>query len=353
MVNAKNLLSASVVTLAVATIVTYMHANGLTTNDISLVDACYKSVQAKGINVETCDDFKQSNQEWDTRIACEMGYKEDIYYYTPRMLFVYYAGGKDEVSALGRKTKGSSENKEVYTKANNMTFVEAINDRCAEMLDEPEFPIFVEVRSQVRHGVKFEDVDLSKFEDRNLYGWNQAASWIMSALNIVISALVFLPSQALISAANYKACSNGLAFEKITYALTLTMGGRYLIDTAQCGGNSPTRCRRYHAFGPSGWWNNHERNSDNRLNNGCVEHDKCLEFKKQHGRECDQGLASEAWKALTWHWPYLRCSWGCGWRGCRGGCSSGWFGWKNSMGDSRGSSALVWATMDWIKPNWN
>jgi len=327
MVNSKNLLTAGVVSLAVASIITYMSVNGLTTNDISLVDACYKASQVKGINVATCDELKQHNYEWDTSVPCAKAFKEDLYFWTPRMMFGYYSGGKTEIAALGRKNKGT-EKQVIYTAAMNLTFAEALMDRCGPAENDEEFPIFKSLWQQMSSGVAAEDVDVSEFEDRNLYSWNQALSWIISALCFAIGAIFAAVLQPVADATNYKACSVGLAFQKLVSGIQ---------DHAECSGNNPTKCRRWHYVGPSGWWNNHHRGSSNRLNNGCVQHDKCLNKSLSSYWSCDEGLKNASKQGIAWKWP----GFSCGWRGCRGW----WFGWTYSTGDSRVTAGCVYITM--------
>jgi hypothetical protein len=331
MVNSKNLLTAGVLSLAVASIVSYMAANGLTTEDVTLVDACYRASQVKGINVETCDELKQHKYEWDTVIACVPAFKEELYYWTPRMMFGYFTGGKEEIAQLGRKNKGEKEI--VYTAAQNLTYAEALNERCGPATEDEQYPIYQEVRKQLGEGVELEDVDLSMFEDRELWGWNQTAGWIAAALGMYLVAWVFFNSQALADAANYKACSTGLVF---------MFSG--VIDRAECSGNHPARCRRYHSSGPSGWWSSYHRGGNNRLNNGCNVHDRCLQSIKPWPSGsgpscwwCDEHLSRAGKKGVQWKWPGVSC----GWRGCR----SWWFGWSYPMSDSRFQSGIVWLGM--------
>jgi hypothetical protein len=326
-----------------------MSMNGLSDKDISLVDACYRSVQAKGVNGETCDEFKKLGYEWDTKIACTEAYKENVYYWTPRMMFLYVAGGKEEISSLGRKNKGSSSNNDpVYTLSNNMTLIEALNDRCGEMRDEPEYPIFIEINKQMRSGVKKEDLDLSMFEDRNLYGWSEFASWVVSSFNYVIRVALIQGIQYDADLKNYKACSVGYGM----YA-PYQMGVDYLTaseesklanlqDRAECSGNKPWRCKRYHFAGPGGWWNRWGQGVGNQLNKACVVHDKCLQ-NQNPGSACDSALASAAWSLLRWKAPGISCSW----RGCR----TWWFTWRTSTVDSRGAAILVYCSMAWATPN--
>jgi len=333
MVNSKNLLTAGVLSLAVAAIVTYMSVNGLTTEDISLVDACYKASQAKGINVETCDQLKKDNYEWDTVVPCIKTFKEEVYFWTPRMMFTYMAGGKAEIAQLGRKNKG--EEKIVYTAAQNMTYAEALNDRCGGAATDEQYPVWKEVAKQIGAGVAIEDLDMSMFDDRELWSFAQTAGWIAAALGMPIVAFLFLGTQHLVNAANYRACSIGLAFKFINGDIS---------DTAECSGKHPTKCKRYHSGGPSGWWNNHQRGGNNRLNNGCNGHDKCLENTDDTGSMwwCDEHLSRAGKKGVQWKWPGASC----GWRGCR----SWWFGWKYPMSDSRFNSGCVWLSMA-VHPN--
>lgn len=335
MVNAKNLVSGGVIALAVAAIVTYMSVNGLTTEDVTLVDACYRASQVKGINTETCAQLKEQNYEWDTQIPCVDMFKIDVYYWTPRMMFAYFSGGKSDVAKLGRKNKGSEEI--VYTSAMNMTFAEALADRCDPATADEEYIVYRAIVDQIRMGVKVEDLDLSELEDRQLYSWNQALSWIVSAIGGAIQAIWAAATQAAADAVNYKACSVGLA---------LKFTSSNLIDRAECSGNHPTRCRRYHSSGPSGWWTNHSRGGNNRLNNGCNTHDKCLQnidwsdqsySDKVAGKACDLALSKAGKKGINWKWP----GFSCGWRGCR----SWWFAWSYSVSDSRLVSACVWISM--------
>jgi hypothetical protein len=342
MVNAKNLLATSVVTLAVAAIVTYMSVNGLSDKDISLVDACYRSAQAKSVNAETCEDFKKNSYEWDTKIPCTRSYKEDVYYWTPRMMFMYFAGGKEEIGSLGRKNKGTSTSTDaMYVASNNMTLIEALEDRCSEMLSEPEYPMFMEMQKQFKNGVKVEDMDLSMFEDRNLYGWTEFTSWVIDYFNYRFVAQYVILSQPAADIANYKACSNGYGLQKSILGHT----GYDIVDNAECSGRNPHRCKRFHALGPHAWWNNHERTRKNQLNRGCNAHDQCLAYRSKRGGECDDDLASAAWGMITWKWPGISCSW----RGCR----SWWFTWRNATNDSRRSAILVYCTMGWVRPNGN
>jgi hypothetical protein len=331
------------VTLAVASIVTYMSMNGLTDKDISLVDACYRSVQASGINSETCDDFKKMGQDWDTKIPCVELYKEDIYYYTPRMMFMYYAGGKQEIGNLGRRNKGSANSAEpLYTAANNLTFIEALNDRCEEMMHEPEYLIFLEYKKQFDAGVEASDIDLSMFEDRNLYGWTDFTNWVVSYFGFAFQTLVIIWTQPVSDGANYKACSIGYGLQKAF----LNKVGINVQDHAECSGRTPHHCARWHHNGPHGWWNNHGIQSRNHLNRGCVAHDKCLKVTVGAAKgECDDDLASASWPMLRWKWPGINCSW----RGCR----TWLFAWRTATADSRRSAILVWCTMAWKRPNGN
>jgi len=313
-----------------------MSVNNLTTEDISLVDACYKASEAKGINTETCDELQAHKMEWDTVVPCIKAFKEDVYYYTPRMMFGFMTGGKSDIAALGRKNKGSDE-EVVYTAAMNMSYTEALGDRCSAAWDDDQYPIFREIWDQMSAGVALEDVDLSKFEDRQLYSFSQVAGWILSAIGAAIAALWAATVQSAADSLNYRACSIGLA---------IGFASGSLQDRAECSGKHPTRCKRYHYRGPSGWWNNHSRGSTNRLNGACNTHDKCLEnvpdnwstsSQKSANKSCDLGIANGGKKGVNWKWPWLSC----GWRGCRGG----WFGWSYSMGDSRFWSGCVWLTM--------
>jgi len=348
MVNSKNLLTAGVMSLAIASIVTYMQVNGLTTEDITLVDACYKASQAKGINVETCDQLKQHDMEWDTVVPCIKFFQEDVYFYTPRMMFNYFAGGKSEISNLGRKNKG--EESTVYTSAQNLTFAEALQDRCAAASQDPSYPVWRDISAQIVAGVAPEDIDTSKYEDRELYGWNDAVSWVVSEgntasdkweSNLKRTIQILTPTfnrwtQTLANNANYKACSLGLALKKVYPAIT---------DYAECSGRHPTRCKHTgHSYGTSNWWNTHDRSSSYRLNNGCNGHDVCLE-NEAAGRgdkdvfwQCDEDLSNAGYRGVQWHWPGIRC----GWRGCR----TWWFGWKYTSRDSRVIASTVWLSMD-------
>jgi hypothetical protein len=330
----------SVLTLSVAAIITWMNVNGLTTEDISLVDACYKSAQSKGINIETCDDLKDREMEWDSIVPCEKGYKEDIYFWTPRMMFVYLAGGQSDIAALGRTSKGQESQGVIYDAAMNLTFVEALEDRCNAMREETEYPFFVEGRRQYVRGVKIEDIDFSKFEDRNLYGWNQAWEWIFSSIGNCIAHAI--PNdQVAADAVNYKACSVGLAFNALNddgdYVTGPGGAQSEIYDHAECSGNNPVICKRYHHSGTDGWWTVNDRSGNNRLNNGCVGHDKCLNKCQKEGGACDSDLSLAAKKGVNWSWPGISCSW----RGCR----TWWFSWCNSMSDARFWSGCVWMSM--------
>lgn len=346
MVNSKNLLSAGVMSLAVAAIVTYMQVNGLTTEDISLVDACYKASQAKGINVETCDEMKKQSYEWDTKIGCVQYFKEDTYFWTPRMMFAYMAGGKSEIAALGRKNKGEDEGV-IYTAEQNLTFAEALQDRCAAAPEDPSYEMFIDVTNQMGQGVKPEDIDFSKYQDRELYGWWDVVSWVEGVEtaigNAVKDTIHFLENlffQLPADAANYKCCSLGLALKFVCGDLE---------DRAECSGKHPSNCRKSGSnYGPSGWWNNRNHGSNNRLNKGCKTHDQCLEKEADADKDkdvyydCDEALSNAGKKGVNWHWPGVKC----GWRGCR----SWWFGWEYSCADSRTVSGSVWISMG-MHPN--
>jgi len=346
MVNSKNLLSAGVMSLAIAAIVTYMQVNGLTTEDISLVDACYKASQAKGINVETCDEMKKQNYEWDTAVPCVTTFKEEVYFYTPRMMFGFMAGGKTDIAELGRKNKGETEGV-VYTQAQNLTFAEALQDRCAATTQDEHYAIWLDISNQLASGVKPEDVDTSKYQDRELYGWNSVVSWAQGAISNlgnylwdVIQYLVSKSTQYAADAVNYRCCSLGLA---------LKFFNSNLIDRAECSGKHPTNCKKSGSYwGPNGWWTNRSQGSYNRLNKGCRGHDQCLEIEGSGDEDtdvfyqCDEALSNAGKKGVNWHWPGLSC----GWRGCRGW----WFGWKYSTSDSRIVAASVWLSMG-MHPN--
>jgi len=341
MVNSKNLLTAGVMSLAVAAIVTYMNVNGLSTEDITLVDACYKASEAKGINTATCDELKQHSMEWDTHVPCVRAFREEVYYWTPRMMFGFYTGGKSEIAELGRKNKGEEE-EIVYTAAMNLTYTEALQDRCGPATADEQYPIFLEVYEQMSNGVAVEDLDMSKFENRELYSFNQVAGWIVSMIGAAIAQIYAKTVQSAADNANYRACSVGLA---------LKFASSNLQDRAECSGKHPTRCKRWHSSGPSGWWQNHSRGGNNRLNNGCNSHDKCLEVipsnwstssKKNAGYNCDDALSRAGKRGVQWKWPGISC----GWRGCR----SWWFAWKYSMSDSRFFSGCVWLSMA-LHPN--
>ena len=330
MVNSKNLLSAGVLALAFAAIITYMNANGLTTEDITFVDACYRSAQAKGINQHTCEAMERQNYKWDTQVPCVKGFKEEMYFYTPRMMFTYLAGGKTDIAKLGRTNKGSEE--VVYDAKMNLTYAEALMDRCSPAFADGEYPIFQELFAQYSSGVALEDLDTSVFTDRALYGWSTVKKWINKAIG-AIGKLWKKSSQSLVNSANYRACSVGLALAWLAPGL---------VDTAECSGNHPTQCYRYHSNHYnnrpySGWWTNRRRGNNNRLNNGCVTHDQCLNNNVKNGKQCDADLSAAGKKCVQWKWPGISC----GWRGCHWW----WFSWAHSCGDARFTSGCVWLSM--------
>lgn len=366
MVNSKNLLTAGVMSLSIASIITYMQANGLTTEDITLVDACYKASEVNGINIETCDELKQHSMEWDTTIPCIQQFQEDVYFYTPRMMFNYFSNGDSDIANLGRKNKG--EETLVYNSVQNLTFAEALQDRCAAASQDPTYVVFRDVMEQWNAGVAEEDIDLSKYEDRELYGWNTVAGWVKagnrgaqstkkafvdvgnSAYNgavnvgthvvkISVGVILFVAkgiTQLIANQMNYKACSLGLALKKIHAGI---------VDNAECSGRHPTRCRASgHGFiGWSNWWNNHDRSTNYRLNNGCVQHDKCLQDEQNNGSDkdvfwdCDEALSMAGKRGVDWQGP----GWHCGWRGC-----AAWIvNWKYVSYDSRFIASTVWLSM--------
>merc|ERR1719247_1734221 len=92
---------------------------------------------------------------------------------------------------------------------------------------------------------------------------------------------------------NYKACSSKLAWTIIWFIDELN-------DTAQCSkpdGQTPSKCKRYHGSGPSGWWYYFHMTTRNWLNRGCHLHDTCLQHFTMWsgGRDnCDDELEARA-----------------------------------------------------------
>jgi hypothetical protein len=374
MVNSKALLTSGVMTLAVAGIVTYMQMNGLTTDDISLVDACYKSASVNGINVETCDQFKEWNTEWDTKIPCVVSFKENTYFWTPRMMFQFYAGEDTEIQSLGRKNKGE-EFVQYEPTAMNMSLADALYDRCGEAVIDPAFNSWKYqgretawwVTKVITKGVIWgatkgkkaakKAAKISAKAIKSSYnaatgavtdatnyaagvaqaGWDYGEDAAQNAISDVNSYVSDVQSGLIAAtqfAPNYRACSLGLAMKAVN---------PNMIDTAECSGKNPGQCKRYHQYGGNwGWWTNNKRGTNNRLNSGCVAHDQCLNAQEPNWNDtisgqCDVALSLAAHKCIAWRDGKRSC----GWRGCRFRAA----GYKYSCGDSRSISSSVHISM--------
>jgi len=212
MVNAKTVFSAVVAMSCFAAIAVYMRNNNLSTDDLSLVEACYKMEATEGGWKATCEGFEDRGHNWDTKVSCFGEFGPDKYYYTPRELL--------GITNLSRNLKGNTDEE---TLVKEIKFV----DVCEKFVTEEIYQEFEDWKKEMQLAAK-------NSTGRDL-GWH-GRGWF----NV---------------RGNYKACSIKTCF------ITGTCG-----DTAACqaGGHC------------DGNWRANSRGARNYLNNGCVFHDECL-----------------------------------------------------------------------------
>lgn len=258
MVNSKNLATAMVVVVGMGTIAAYMSANGLSSKDITLNDACWAANAdpnfGDGSLNATCDMIVSENIEWDTKIPCLAAFKPTEYFFTHRDLF--------GIDTLGRNTKGTQATVD-HMKANEKVDL----DICEELVDDEDYQTFmadtdawVEAHSEEREMLAF---------------WG-----------------VWVPFT------NYKACSLNIIF--------LLGGG----DSAECSVED----------GQCSGWHNKDLSSKWKMNRGCNRHDMCLEGQGSYKDPtycCDNMLRAAAKSCRN----FGGGGWSCGWRGCKKSCS--------------------------------
>jgi hypothetical protein len=258
MVNSKNLATAMVVVVGMGTIAAYMSANGLSSKDITLNDACWAAnadpMFGDGSLNATCDMIVSENIEWDTKIPCLAAFKPTEYFFTHRDLF--------GIDTLGRNTKGTQATVD-HMKANENVDL----DICEELVDDEDYSTFmadtdawVEAHSEEREMLAF---------------WG-----------------VWVPFT------NYKACSLNLIF---------LLGGS---DSAECSIED----------GQCSGWHNKDLSSKWKMNRGCNRHDMCLEGRgsyKDPSYCCDNMLRAASKSCRN----FGGGGWSCGWRGCKKSCS--------------------------------
>lgn len=265
MVNSKNVAVGMVVLVAMGTIVAYMKANGLTSSDITLSDACWRSnadpAFGAGTMNETCSMIDDEKVEWDTKIPCLAGFKPDTYFFTHRQ----WLG----VESLGRGTKGADTVKAVEQSQTQGELEGGDAIDCDGLFADEEYSTF--------------QADPTAWAAANKI---DRKAWVIFGF--------WVPST------NYKACSLNLIF---------LLGGS---DSAQCGGNG--------GWCSGGWTSKHHK-SKYKLNRGCLRHDRCLEggdtIDTANGYCCDAKLRAAANGCRWWGGGGLSCSW----RGCSWGCS--------------------------------
>ena len=263
---------------AFVTIFLWMNANGLSTDDISLSDACWESMNTEAIgsddngdDVLLCDAIDQNSLTWDSIFACDNS--GDGAGYSFKALFEAFSDDYNDCAAAA----------------------DAVDDEDAESGDlncGGKFAALVEdsCSADRRH------LSIEANQQRGL-GDN-----------------TFWPGFA------YGPCSMGIGF-----IVGLSE------DDAECSGlrgfhGGAPGCKKRYPRGRQ-WW----------LWDGCYNHDYCLvganlasnsfcgaqctgcenaginygwSFRSGPGYNCDDGLASQAKKCATeWHWK--SCGWGC------------------------------------------
>lgn len=261
MVNSRNLLVGSTLTLSMVAIFAYMRKNNLTTNDITLVDACWATnagIGAGHMN-ETCGDIQKMGWDWETKVPCYPGFKESEYYYTPREIY--------GLSGMGRRAKGENEMEQAAKERMDDGSTPDQDDimfRCAEMRSDPDFSSDIPMTQTVE-----------ATEERENW-WRRSPP----------------PCQDRPDAnGNYKACSVSLAFDNT--------------DEAECSGLRSSS-------GPVPYcycnWTDRDNKEEHWLNRGCVRHDMCLEGVGSVTDAglycCDRLLRSAAW---TCGWKPWAC----------------------------------------------
>lgn len=222
MPSGRNFVASVGVMAAIVAIIAYVDRQGLSLDDITLVEACRNA----NLGEIECNNFEEKGMTWDFKQPCEPLFKPDQYYFTPRMIFDRLQAG-------------------------NATYMDALdgtwNAQCLGVDTDADYEAF-----------KSGALVTGRAEKRELAIWY---------------ALV-IPAWYLYRAlTNYKACS-----------IALGLIGRLTGDKAQCAepghGHDPSKCKRYHSWGPKGWWYGHARSKKWYLNNGCVDHDNCLQDNK-------------------------------------------------------------------------
>jgi len=217
MVNVKTVFSAVVVMSCFTAIAVYMRNNNLSTDDISLIDVCYKMEEIETGWKATCQGFEDRKYTWDTTVPCFGEFGADKYTYTPRELM--------SLTGLSRNLKGKVEEEEITKNAH-------IVNVCEKYITD-------EVKQEYQNWVaEVQALAANNSTGNRDLGWHGRGWFNLRG--------------------NYKACSIKTCF------LTGTCG-----DTAAC----EPRPKNGHCDGN---WRQNSRGARNYLNNGCVYHDECL-----------------------------------------------------------------------------
>jgi hypothetical protein len=279
MPSGKNFIASVGVMAAIVAIIAYVDRQGLSLDDVTLVEACRNA----NLGEVECNMFEEKGMTWDFKQPCEPQFKPDQYFFTPRQIFEQFQSGNSS-----------------YTEALENVF----NQQCNPVDTDADYEAF-------RSGALIS----GRSEKRDLI-----IPLLIAAVAIAAMwALRIGPTYWLVNGlTNYKACS-----------ISLGLFGRITGDLAQCaekglyltgnGGKNYValwdsgKCKRYHTNGPKGWWYGHARSKKWYLNNGCVDHDNCLQLNKwkdgckmvngakSKRDDCDGKLAKAAIQCLKHH----------------------------------------------------
>jgi hypothetical protein len=258
----------------------WMNANGLTTDDISLSDACWQSMNTEPIGTDDsgedillCDAIDSQGLDWDTAFKCDN--EENDYGYTFREMFNAIDEDLEDCQAqadLHGDTDEAVESGEISCGGAYKALVDA---HCVSR-------------------------DTRRTLTERLPGRELGDN-------------TFWPGWA------YGPCSMGIGF---------LMGGS---DDAECSGlrgfnGGAPGCKKRYPRGRKYW-----------LWDGCYNHDYCLvgndmktgtwcgahcptceargvyygwSKRSSRGWNCDNGLAGQA-SSCAWDWEWKKCGWGC------------------------------------------
>lgn len=257
--NANVVVSLSLVVVgACVGIFVWMQANGLGTDDIAFIDACYGKF---GEDSEECATFAEGGIEWDTAFVCDENFPDNGHI-TMRGLFDAWEASESETAEEGESA------------------MDAYIQSACKAIDEeqmagpmPDWSDTEQPEGVPGEGDEITDEWIAGGGGRKLVVNDQEERKEFFFMAAIATFLYFNRHDTLINfegicSANWDMVANGN-------------------DSAECSGLRNYKCQAYQDYGPNYW------RTSKPLGRACIDHDVCLQKGQNNPNAAKQGWCND------------------------------------------------------------